>query len=526
METDSVKAKTNIYWYIAVGAILLGLLVLARNHDYLLFHSSAELFSSVVGFTIFVLAWHTRRNVDNDFLLFLGIAFLFVAALDFLHMLSYEGMGLFQEYGTNLATQLWVAARYMEAISLLLAPLFLARRIKLKLTIAIYAGATALLLLMIFVWKIFPTAYEQGVGLTAFKIVSEYIICAILAASIVVFVRKRQGLDPFVFKAMIASVIVTMAAELLFTLYTNPYGFLNMAGHVLKIIAFYLIYLAIVETGLERPYDILFRRLKQREEALDAYRGYLENEVEERTRDLIGTNIRLSEEVSERRKKEGELEETARRLRVLSAEQESVREEEKRRIALEVHDKLGQELTGLKLSLRSLRKSLPGDDKTTGKIDEMTDSVDEIIKTVRRISAELRPAILDDLGLAAALEWQLNAFAEEASIKTSFSASLDEDCLHPNARVGLFRISQEALTNIVRHANASRVDVELTRQDGDVLLSIKDDGKGVTQEDISGIFSIGILGMKERASSLGGTLDIAGDPGGTTVTVKVPVMES
>jgi len=523
VESDSVRpAKHRYYWLIAVGAVVFGLLLFARQHDYLLFHASAEIFSSVVAFTIFVIAWHTRRNMENDFLLFLGIAYLFVAGLDIIHMLSYSGMSFFQEYGTNLPTQLWLAARYMQALSLLLAPLFLTRRLKLKLDVALYSAVSAVLILAIFVWKIFPTAYVEGIGLTPFKKISEYAICVILLSAIFLFWRNRKELDPLVFKLVIASIAVTIASELSFTLYASPYGFFNMTGHLLKIVAFYLVYLALVETGLERPYDILFRKLKQREESLALYRHHLEEEVQERTKELVETNVQLNEEVAERMKKERELEETANKLRTLSTQQESVREEEKRRIALEVHDKLGQELTALKLSLRMLVKNVREDIEVKEKIDEMSGQVDEIIQSVRKISTELRPAMLDDLGLTAALEWQLRAFAEQTTLEISLSAELDESRLHPNARLGLFRISQEALTNIARHANASRVDVELNHVDGEVLLSIKDNGKGFAEAEISDVFSIGILGMKERASALGGCLEISGTPDGTTVMVRVP----
>jgi signal transduction histidine kinase len=525
VESDSVKREGFRYiWFIASAIVLVALLLLARSHDYLLFHASAEIFSSIVAFTIFALAWHTRRFQENDFLLFLGVAYLFVAGLDIIHMLSYSGMSFFQEYGSNLPTQLWLAARYLQAASLLIAPLFLTRKLKLKLDVTIYAAVSALLLLSIFTWKIFPTAYIDGVGLTAFKRISEYVICAILLAAIIVFARKRKEFDPLVFKLIIASIAVTIASELSFTLYTSPNGFFNMMGHLLKIVAFYLIYLAIVETGLERPYDILFRKLKQREEALAVYRDHLEDEVAARTEALLESNVRLNQEVSERIRKERQLEETTGQLRALAVQQESVREEERRRIALEVHDKLGQELTALKLGLRSLSKHIPDDEGMKERIDQMSGSVDETIRTVRRISSELRPALLDDLGLAAALEWQLKAFGEQAMVETSLAASLDESYLNPATRVGLFRISQEALTNIARHSGASRVEVELSEQDGELLLAIRDNGRGAKSNELSNPSSMGILGMKERAYAFGGRVEITGEDGqGTSVMVKMPI---
>jgi signal transduction histidine kinase len=156
----------------------------------------------------------------------------------------------------------------------------------------------------------------------------------------------------------------------------------------------------------------------------------------------------------------------------------------------------------------------------------MSGSVDEIIRTVRKISSELRPALLDDLGLAAALEWQLKAFEEQAMVETSLSATLDESYLGPDARVGFFRISQEALTNIARHAGASRVDVELSEQAGEIRLVIKDNGCGAKESELSKPTSMGILGMKERAYAFGARVEITGDDGrGTNVLVKMPIGE-
>jgi signal transduction histidine kinase len=501
------------------SVVLFGLLLLARHYDYLLFHVSAETFSSVVGLSIFALAWTTRRNMDNDFLLFLGIAYLFVAFFDILHMLSYSGMGLFQEYGHNLSTQTWLIARYIQAGSLLAAPLFLTRKLNLKLFVALCSSASVLLLFSLFVWHIFPTAYVEGVGLTSFKMVSEYVICGFMFLAVLLFVRKRKELDLRVFRLMVASIALTILSELSFTLYRSPFGMINMIGHFLKIIAFYLIYLAIIQTGIERPQDILFRKLKQ-------YREHLEDLVEERTRDLLDSNIKLSKEMKMRIEKEEALEEMASRLRALAVKQDSVREEERKRIALEVHDKLGQELTVFKLGLRSLSKTLPDGDPIKARLDEMSGSVDETIGSVRKIASDLRPALLDDLGLAAAMEWQLKSFERQSKIVTSLDANLEESCLHPEARIGLFRICQEALTNVARHSGASRVDVELAQAGDEIIMKIKDNGRGIGQDELSKSSTMGILGMKERAHGLGGRCEIKGKEGaGTSVLVKMPIAQ-
>ncbi len=259
--------KSN-YVSVLGGFVILVGLYLASLYSYNLFHSIAELFSIVVAVGFFMIAWNSRSFFgNNNYLLFLGIAYLFVAGVDLVHTLAYKGMGVFLGHGANLPTQLWLIARYMESTALLIAPLFVAKKLNSRFTFAVYAAITAILLGSIFYWHIFPTAFVDGVGLTPFKKISEYIISVILLIAIVPLVRKRNFFDPGVLGLIAASVIVTIASELSFTFYTDPYGLTNLIGHFLKIISFYLIYQAIIVTGLVEPYRLLFRELKQSEEA-------------------------------------------------------------------------------------------------------------------------------------------------------------------------------------------------------------------------------------------------------------------
>ena len=154
---------------ISIGLLLLAALYLTSQHSYLLFHSVIELFTIIVAAEIFVIAWNARSYINNNYLLFIAIASVFVALLDFFHTLAYEGMGVFSSQTANLATQLWVAARYLQSISWLIAPFFLRRKLKLHLELVAYALVTGLLILSIFYWQNFPTAYVEGVGLTSFK---------------------------------------------------------------------------------------------------------------------------------------------------------------------------------------------------------------------------------------------------------------------------------------------------------------------------------------------------------------------
>ena len=253
--------------------ILFGL-YLTSLYSYLLFHSTAEIFSIVVACGVFMVAWNSRRFLDNNYLLFIGIAYLFVAVLDLIHTLAYTGMGVFPSYTTNLPTQLWIAARYVESLSLLIAPLILKRRLRTSLVFVGFAAASVLLLCSIFFWNVFPDCFIEGTGLTPFKKISEYTICFILLVSIGLLIQRREAFDKGVLRLLVGSLLLTIGSELFFTFYVHAYGLSNLIGHFFKIISFYLIYRAIIQTGLVRPYDLLFRNLKESEKK---YRDLVEN---------------------------------------------------------------------------------------------------------------------------------------------------------------------------------------------------------------------------------------------------------
>ncbi len=253
---------------ILVGGLLLFGLYLTRLYSYLLFHSLAELFSIVVAFSIFVIFWNSRRFLKDSYFLFLGIAYLFIGILDLIHMLAYKGMGVFAGYDANLPTQLWISARYLESLSLLAASLLLGRRLKSSHVFFGFGVVIVLLLSSIFYWGIFPDCYIEGSGLTWFKKISEYVISTILLASIAVLYRRRRAFDAEVLRLMVASILVTIAAELSFTFYVGVSDVFNLTGHLLKIISFYLIYRALIHVGLAKPYTLLFRDLKRHERAL------------------------------------------------------------------------------------------------------------------------------------------------------------------------------------------------------------------------------------------------------------------
>jgi len=256
----------------------------ASRLSYLLFHCLAEIFSVVIAAGVFIVAWNSRRFQTSDYLTFMGLAFLFIAALDTLHMLYFRGMNIFEHDDGNRATQLWLAARSVQALSFLIAPVYLRRTVRPALVLAAYALLTGLLLLSIFHWGVFPRCLVEdpalGTRLTTFKIAAEYLICAALVGATVFLIRRRHRLDRYVLALVLGSLVVTIAAELAFTLYDRVSGEWNLIGHALKIVAYYLMYKAIIETGIARPYQLMFWDLRQREDELrhseERYRSLVE----------------------------------------------------------------------------------------------------------------------------------------------------------------------------------------------------------------------------------------------------------
>jgi PAS domain S-box-containing protein len=248
-----------------LAGVILASLYYANLYSFLLFHVLIEIFSVVVAFTIFILAWNTRDKIHNSGLILLGAAFLVIGAVDLLHTLSYKGMGVFRTFGADTATQLWITARYIESLSLAAAPFFATRKISMPRAVVFYVVLFILVTATIFIWPVFPTCYVDGVGLTPFKKDSEYIIAAILLIGLVNLIRQRIHFDGAVFRMLGVAILLTVGSELMFTFYISVYGISNIVGHYLKLASFCLIYKAIIETGLQQPYTLLFRELAQSE---------------------------------------------------------------------------------------------------------------------------------------------------------------------------------------------------------------------------------------------------------------------
>jgi len=237
------------------------------------------------------------------------------------------------------------------------------------------------------------------------------------------------------------------------------------------------------------------------------------------------TVLSIARDITERKQAEEKLKRTSKLLRELATHLQSVREEERTMIAQEIHDELGQVLTALKIQISLLANKLKDDQKPLKqKINSLLDMIDASVESVQKISAKLRPGILDELGLIAAIEWQTEEFEKMTNVKCSLVLPKEDLVLEKNKSTAIFRILQEALTNIARHSQATKVLISLLNYKSNVSLEIQDNGKGITQEQIRDFKSLGIHGMEERAMVFGGQVYIEGIAGkGTRLEVEIPV---
>jgi PAS domain S-box-containing protein len=247
-----------------LALVVLYLVFLGRRDlvPYIVVHSLAELFAILVACSVFVVAWGFRQQLQNNYLLFVGIAYLFVGGFHVLHMLSFRGMDVFPAYGANLATQLWVASRYALAGAFLVAPLLLRRRLRAEVVFLGWMAASALVLLSIFQWEVFPACYvdaNEPDPLTPFKKISEVVIGVMFLAAILLLYRRREHFDVRSIRLIAGALIANAAAEAAFIFYRTADDPINLSGHLLLIVSAFLIYKALVDTNLRKMERTLLR---------------------------------------------------------------------------------------------------------------------------------------------------------------------------------------------------------------------------------------------------------------------------
>jgi len=430
-------------WVVGSAALAAGLWITSL-YNYLLFHGLTEIACAAVCVAIFAVAWNTRRFSSNHYLTFLGIAALFVGAVDLLHTLAYKGMGVFPGYGANLPTQLWIVGRGMEAVSFLLAPAFLDRRVRAWPTLLAWLGVTAALLVLVSPLDLFPTCYVEGpnAGLTAFKIGAEYAICATLLGSLALVWRRRDRFSPRTLELLMAAVATTILSELAFTKYVSVYGDFNVAGHLLKAVAYLLIFKAVVEGTLRDPYQELFRDLQQQRlrlaeanRAKDDFLATLSHELRSPLNAIVGWSQLLLH---------GSL------------------DPEKVRRAHEVIDRSAKAQTALISDVLDVSRIISGKLRLTPRAIDVADTVQAALEIVRPAAEARRIQLL---------------VAEMAHV----AVRADPDRLQ--------QVFWNLLSNAVKFTpEGGTVAVDLQRRDGRVEVAVRDTGAGLSRESQAHLF--------------------------------------
>ncbi|TXT65047.1 MAG: putative Integral membrane sensor hybrid histidine kinase [Promethearchaeota archaeon] len=268
MENHGIKDFIETYYSLILIIAIIILVSLTNLVNFLLFHTITELFSIVIAISIFILGWHTQQYTNSQFFIRFGIGAVFVAIIDLLHTLSYEGLGIFRQYDANLPTQLWILGRYIQSSSFIIALIPFSIKKDHYYLILLYGIASIMLITSIFT-GIFPDCYISGIGLTPFKIISEYIIILLLAIAILILYLEKRNYSKDLSILISLSLLSTIVSEFAFTLYINVYGFSNFIGHIFKILSFFFIYVGVIQIGLKDPMRVLFRQLKEREESLN-----------------------------------------------------------------------------------------------------------------------------------------------------------------------------------------------------------------------------------------------------------------
>lgn len=630
---------------------ILWVLYVLSIRNYLLFHTLVEFFSLAVAFAVFLIALNTISITENNYLLFIGVSLFFIGAFDLLHMITYRGIGILPVTGANVATQLWVSARYFQGVSFVAATFFIKRRLRLVPVMAIFGAFMVLTLLSIFTWKIFPLCYVEGVGLTPFKKISELIVCGLFAVSLFLLVCAREAFDRRVLMLMVSATGLFILSELAFMLYSDVYGIANVVGHLLRVVAVYLIYYALVRMELRDPYNTLFRELKKNEDALksaldnieqerehltnilnsmkdgvyivsreydieyanpamirefgpttdkkcyeylkcgkepceecsfeDALTGRitrstwqsprtrkiydaidaplqnirtgrvskmkilrdvtelkrieqqlidaknaLEEKVHDRTLMLQRTVTMLEDEIRDRIKAEEELILNQERLRALSKKLTLVEERHRREIATFLHDTVAQILAAAKMELSMLHLRMDGPDRDH--LRRINDYIGQAVEQTRGLTFEICSPTLYMLGLEPALEELAEQFSKKHGFECEFVNCSLPKSLSEDVRKLLYRSARELLVNISKHAGAAHVTLSLERIDGDVQLTVRDDGAGfdLSAMDVRrpGLKGFGLFSLREHLRDMDGSLTIDSSPGrGTVVILRVPM---
>lgn len=453
---------------------------------YLPLHTAMEVFSIVVAWLVFAVGWNTHDAPRAATSNWLACAFLAVALMDFGHTLSYSGMPNFvTPASAEKAIHFSFAARAIAAFALLALALRPWRALKHRQQRYLYlaiALAGVLLLHWIFLFRAhwIPRTFIPGEGLTTFKIVIEYALFAAHLAAAWGFFRRVNLDDSQMWGYLFAASCLMGASQLFTTFYSHPYDIHNFLAHAYRAVGYVLLYRALFISGIREPYAAA-------------------------------------------RKLRDELDLSAQRLRALGARVRDDIESERKRLSRSLHDELGQDLTALRMDLGWMQRHYGDHQNLVTAVERMRGTVEGAATAMRRIISDLRPPMLDDLGIVAAATTLTKDLATRTGLEVALTTEGDFDALPEAHQTAIYRMLQEGLTNVVRHAAATRVEVSLRASQQQVELRIHDNGRGFSEDARRKEASFGLFGLGEWAGQLGGTVDINSQPGrGTRISVHIP----
>ena len=454
---------------------------------YIPLHTAMHVFALVVAWLVFAVGWNTHNPERAGGVTLLACGFLGVALLDFGHALSYAGMPDFiTPASPEKAINFSLGGRLLAALALLALAFF--PRLRLEYPGARYAYLASLLTgvalvywVILFHPRLFPSTYTAGSGLTAFKVGFEYGLAALHVLAAVGFYRQLATTYSQNAAYLCAASLVMALSQVLLTMYAHPYDLYNFLSHVYRVIAYVLIYRGVFISEIREPYNVAERL-------------------------------------------QGELRESATRLREMSARMQQDIEEERKRISQSLHDEMGQNLTGLQLDADWIRRHCNEDPVILSTVDRMQGSIEESAASMRRIVADLRPRILDDLGIAVAIKALVKHTSARSGLKIVFSARGEFTDIEEATQTALYRMLQECLTNVIRHAQATQVQVALIMASNKVEMTVADNGRGFSPQERLKRESFGLFGLAERAAQLFGTVTVQSAPEkGTRVVVELPL---
>jgi len=309
IQTLFSTCNTRSTWIsIGAGLVTLAVAVTISKISFLVFHSIVEISSALVALCVFVITWNARKISSNHYLLWLGIAFLFIGAFDTLHALAYEQMNSLGAYGgADRAVQLWLSARFLAAFAFLSATFAAKRPLRAYVALTGYGFVSAFLLASIFWWEIFPAGFTPGEGLTLFKVISEYIVALAFALSALFLWEQRSRFAPKIATLLILTLSFSVLSELAFTTYNSVFDDANIAGHCFKLFAMLFLFKAVVQEGIQNPYGLLFRQLTKSNEELEKHRDQLKSLLDHHGRELELSDDELRIKIAEKAAADQEL---------------------------------------------------------------------------------------------------------------------------------------------------------------------------------------------------------------------------